>query len=155
IERQQRWESWLWVWPILFIVWANMHRGFVYGLALAFIAVAVFSGRVKEDRVRSWIWLSSCFLGTLLNPFGWKLYRMIWDDFSLSGKYIGGWVHPGWHRQEIFWILMAALWVLLVFRTLRREISFGYFFIFLFLTVLGSRNIFNAPFFMILAVPFM
>jgi hypothetical protein len=86
--------------PIVFLVWANLHGGFVVG----FLAIAVFTGaelirRVLLGKVSqryplgllSWPmvqklgWISLVSIGaTLINPSGWGVYREVYQTLSNS-----------------------------------------------------------------------
>jgi hypothetical protein len=65
----------------LFVLWANIHIQFVYGLAL--IGLFALEGLLPAPhapRLRSkWLWmlLAASSLATLLNPYGWNLYRVV------------------------------------------------------------------------------
>ncbi len=65
----------------LFALWANIHIQFVYGLAL--IGLFALEGLLPAERaprLRSlWLWalLAASSLATLLNPYGWNLYRVV------------------------------------------------------------------------------
>jgi len=79
----------------LFVVWANLHAGFIAGLAV----IAYFAFR---ERRRSVIYLLlACVLATLLNAYGWQLYEEVirtvgdpalhsqiteWYPFSFRGE---------------------------------------------------------------------
>ncbi len=65
----------------LFALWANIHIQFVYGLAL--IGLFALEGLLPAEparRLRSvWLWLllGTSSLATLVNPYGWNLYRVV------------------------------------------------------------------------------
>jgi hypothetical protein len=73
----------------LFALWANVHIQFVYGLALIGLFALDLSvpGPLRKrlmaqhrPALRSrWMWLclTACLLATLLNPYGWNLYRVV------------------------------------------------------------------------------
>ena len=77
----------VWVVP-LFAIWANLHVQFVYGLALLllFAAVASLPRRyIGSDqhllRLRvPWWWASLAVAigATLINPYGWRIYSVVW-----------------------------------------------------------------------------
>jgi len=79
--------------PGLFLVWANLHGGFSFGLT-ALLAVAgidlflVFQGRQKlKSRLKIFlpvIFLS--FLATLVNPYGISIYREIINEMIFGQK---------------------------------------------------------------------
>ncbi|MFZ1217741.1 MAG: tetratricopeptide repeat protein, partial [Chthoniobacterales bacterium] len=61
--------------PLLFLVWANLHGGFFFGLMalLVLLSPTIIFGE-KSDRIRAaLIWLASALL-SLLNPSGWKAF---------------------------------------------------------------------------------
>jgi hypothetical protein len=80
-----------WLLPIvpLFVLWANLHIQFVYGLGLiglfALDASVPASIRAKISAEPSpalrgrwfWVLLTASCMSTLLNPYGWKLYTMV------------------------------------------------------------------------------
>ncbi len=78
----------LWLIP-LFALWANMHGGFLAGFtllgatALIELALSVFAAKCEERRAASGravhllLLLGAVFLATLLNPYGFSLYRWI------------------------------------------------------------------------------
>jgi hypothetical protein len=82
------------------IIWANLHGGFAIGLAwLAGICLIEFchGGSWRKWLVR----LGLCFLATLINPFGWRLWistgrallsaRQGFDEWAP----VSWWTHPG------------------------------------------------------------
>lgn len=76
-----------WLLPLvpLFILWANTHIQFVYGLGVIgiFCLEAPLAALLKwpsTAKLRSWwYWaiLGASTLGTLLNPYGWRLYTVV------------------------------------------------------------------------------
>ena len=83
LEQPRRWR-WL---PVVLLLWANLHGGFVLGLATLGVAAV--------ER-RSWQlagWALVAAVVTLANPYGWQLYGEIWQtatDSRLHGL-IGEW----------------------------------------------------------------
>jgi len=96
IDRDRRW--WL---PIVFLLWANLHPGFVFGLVV-FAAITVVDRRVLP-------FLASVF-ATLINPYGWRVYEQSLAIGS-NREYralLDEWLVPPW------WFLLIAVAVLLV-----------------------------------------
>ncbi len=58
----------VWLMPLIFIVWANLHAGFIVGLA----TVAFFA--IKYRRKYLVALLGLCILVTFINPYGPRLY---------------------------------------------------------------------------------
>ncbi|MBI3547570.1 MAG: hypothetical protein HY078_00820 [Elusimicrobia bacterium] len=84
----------------LFALWANLHAGFAYGLMLVGIYAAVETARaaasMKALKAAAWYWyaLVLAAAGTLLQPFGWKTYKVLWmhgRDVGSLAPYISEW----------------------------------------------------------------
>jgi hypothetical protein len=71
----------LWFLPLLFAFWANIHIQFIYGLLALFLnwIFLVFnknSRKIYKLKLLTWI-LAASFLATFLNPYHYKIYRVI------------------------------------------------------------------------------
>jgi hypothetical protein len=96
-RRQFRWYL-----PILFLVWSNVHAGFIAGLAV----IAYFA--VRERRKIGAYQLLLCFLVTFVNPYGPRLYGEIFRtllDAKLHTQVIE------WHYLTI--PITASLFIIL------------------------------------------
>lgn len=126
----------------LFALWANVHPGFVYVLAL----LAVHRWRRPAP-----VLLAG--LATLLNPYGAGLYAVLWRhaaDAPLLRAYIREWQAPGLSLSLWpFWIVLAGTAALAAARRLRARDSvsaalFG---------ALAAAHVRMTPYFLCLAVP--
>jgi hypothetical protein len=73
-----------WWLPLYYVLWANTHIQFVLGLGILGLAwVAMVWERLRNDlptRGRPiLIYLGLCGLATLANPYGYRLYGVIWE----------------------------------------------------------------------------
>jgi tetratricopeptide (TPR) repeat protein len=96
-------SSHLWLLPILFALWANLHLGFVAGLGLlgAYIFLALCDAAFGERRAialqrlrQAAPWLAASFAALLLNPWGWRIFSAIrrqQDVTKLHSAFIGEW----------------------------------------------------------------
>jgi hypothetical protein len=115
----------VWLLPPLLLVWANLHAGFVNGLALCVVvalSVAVWRsvrpGAVAQARLRLLLLATAVAgLATLVNPAGVHLYPYIASTFTnptlTSG--ITEWMSPNFHDTwlrlfELEAVLLVALW---------------------------------------------
>ncbi len=70
-------------WAALFALWANIHPGFVIGLAMVGLSGAItglraiFYAPLRAQIVPAGLTFLSCAIGTLLNPYGLKLHESI------------------------------------------------------------------------------
>lgn len=70
------WKKYKYFFPILFLLWANLHGGFIVGLL-----VLVIINLIKRDK-KNLIIVAITVLATLLNPYGWRLWREVWISMS-------------------------------------------------------------------------
>lgn len=83
----------LWLLPLLMIAWVNLHLGFVAGLALlgGYVLVEALEllwperRRAAIDRLRRlWPWLLASLAATLVNPWGWGIYRALFRQEGVT-----------------------------------------------------------------------
>ena len=81
----------LWL-PVIFALWANVHIQFIDGLVVLGLAwvetLAARWGSSTTTRVRpAWMGLAlaGSLLATLLNPFGWRIYRAAYELATQAG----------------------------------------------------------------------
>jgi hypothetical protein len=94
----------LWLLPPLFLVWANLHIQFVYGLLILGLAAieplvartARLEARAAMPSTRTWVVVTiACLIATLATPYHVRLYGEILDNVVQSRRftYIGEF-HP-------------------------------------------------------------
>lgn len=82
-------SSALWILPVIFALWANLHIQFidgliVLGIALTDAALAWYQKRVSTLKFsRIGLVFASCVAATLLNPYGWRIYG---EAYSLTSQ---------------------------------------------------------------------
>lgn len=81
--------AWL---PLIFMLWANVHIEYIYGLFLlgvAFAESAAARWRMGADTrvplVAMGGTLLACVLATLVNPFGWGIYGVVYNLMTQGG----------------------------------------------------------------------
>ncbi|MGP8258816.1 MAG: hypothetical protein ACLQM6_02560 [Acidobacteriaceae bacterium] len=81
----------LWL-PVIFALWANVHIQFIDGLVVLGLAwvetLAARWGSSATTRVRpAWMGLAlaGSLLATLVNPFGWRIYRAAYELATQAG----------------------------------------------------------------------
>ncbi len=115
----------LWLLPPLFVLWANLHSGFVYGLLLlgALWVGELLAGRLWPDpwllERRRWLRLGLFSLlsvaAVLLNPYHVRLllypFTYYVGGITLHTGYVGEWLSPNFHEFSniLFALLLLAL----------------------------------------------
>src|SRR5215469_5771425 len=121
--------------PMIFVFWANIHIQFIYGLFIVglFLAEAVFLRFTKwqltsvapqwtlTDRA---LLLLLCGLATLVNPYGYRLYKVVADYASQTGDF--PYTHETWplnshHPSYTVCLIMSAtaIWCIGYYRERR------------------------------------
>ena len=104
-RRGTRW--WLYFWPVLFVVWLNMHGGFVVGMGM--LGLHTLERFVREKKDRGWsaavasTWhLGAATAGTLplllINPYGVDYIPYLWHALLLDRPMMPEWA-PLWAPQ--------------------------------------------------------
>ena len=84
----------LWILPLIFVLWANIHIQFVYGLfVIGVFAIEPLFARIltrPESKLRNrtlWLTLGASTIATFINPYGIGVYRVLWDFFRQPKLY--------------------------------------------------------------------
>lgn len=95
--------------PLLFMLWVNLHGGFVMGLVL----LAVWVAGICWSKKRIWLpgillWII-CFAASGANPYGFRVWEEVWLTLSDSNlrKTIVEWL-PFYYNIELSWWMIAA-----------------------------------------------
>ncbi len=95
---------------LFFALWANLHRGFVIGLAILGLDLIEKGPNASAPKWKEAGFVALCGLATLANPYGIGLYRIIADDFLLSPAHTSNWFWPPLSRFAPFWCVLAIFW---------------------------------------------
>lgn len=107
------WLRWL---PGLFVIWVNVHGGWVVGLG---VLAAWAAGDVLTNRasLRTWAWVVPlCVAATLTNPYGWGIWDFVLRTVRPE-RQIAEW-QPAWKAGWGIWLpwcvaTVCSLWALL------------------------------------------
>jgi hypothetical protein len=147
-----------WLYPLLFLLWANVHAGVASG---ALVLIAAAAAAVWRFRDQAWRWLGigvASALATLLNPLGWDIWLYTLGSVnSIARKYIQEWQPAGLGDPNSYPFLLLGLLVLLVLWFTRRGWSTHRDWTFIIcaglLLVLGARSVRHTAIFALLASP--
>lgn len=111
-------RRWVLGWLLLFVVWVNLHAGFVVGwiLFLAYTAESCLRGRPIKHLV-----LASLALPVLvlINPYGGDYYPYLWHALRLERELITEWL-PIWTAHPTGGLLFAFSLLLVIYATARK-----------------------------------
>lgn len=102
-----------WVWPCVFVVWANAHGGWIVGGAVIGLWSLGRAVDMKDWRLllRLLALCSVCGLATLINPYGVGLWRFLWSTVGFNRADIIEW-QPIWKMSSVtvylIWGLVAV-----------------------------------------------
>ena len=108
----------LWILPPLFALWANTHGGWVVGSGVVAIwSLAATADRQRPVRFRSRVLIAAVLAAaaTLVNPYGWGLWRFLLETVRFERADIKEWSPMFAHRAVMIqWIITTslALWFL-------------------------------------------
>lgn len=116
-EKQRRW--WLPVWLVAYVVWLNLHAGFLVGCGLFVISASerlvreTLARRSLRSGLRQVRYLFAC-VGLMIfliaiNPYGIEYYRYLWRAVPLPRTAITEW-RPLWriNAWELLWALIFS-----------------------------------------------
>ena len=110
-----------WLLVVLFVLWANMHGGFIWGFLLlfAFIIGKGFDHLLKRDNSlpiqqlwRLSVWALIAALAIAINPNGFALWKLPFYTFGVSIQSITEWSSPDFHRLDLhpmLWLLFLII----------------------------------------------
>jgi len=140
------------VFPVLFILWANFHSGYIGGLILmgCYLAGAVldrFVNRRFSVAIRPLVLLLIiCTAVVLVNPSTYKLllYPFTTTRIGVLQKYIQEWASPDFHQlfvQPFIWLLLATLAAIGFSGLVISGVEFVPLAVFCYMALLAGRNI--------------
>ena len=118
-------RDYLWISPLLFIAWSNLHGGYPLGLMLMGLMVTgeilnYFLGQSKAETLSSqeitklFLWLGLSALVVIINPNEASMWAVPFRTVSIQGlqDFIVEWKSPNFHEfheQPFLWLLFTTL----------------------------------------------
>ena len=105
-------SRWIYALPVVMVVWANMHAGFIFALFLVLLAAAselVLWAVNRRDRPHLLaartlgLVLAVSAVAALINPYGVQLYDYIWRTESSNAlpQFVTEWLSPNFHHLNM------------------------------------------------------
>ena len=158
--RQKKEGPPLWLLPLVFSLWANLHGGFIWGflLLIAYLAGNALSrflgnGASSNHNIKAlFLWILVSALAVSLNPNGIAIWRLPFNQVKVSIIMIQEWLSPDFHQVSLHpflglvFLLLAGIALSgkrLDYSDLLKVVGFSY------LAFVSQRNL--APFAIIIA----
>jgi len=164
-DRVRPWQLFARLVPLA-VLWANLHGGFLSGLAL--IGIHLFGNAVRwfaddaaarataRRRVTTLLILgSACGLATLVNPNGWRLHEHIFDFLRTPYQafFTNEWTSVNFHSGGMDGLLLQLLLLGVLLITLRRSLSVTDLGLVAFWLYAGLLAVRNVPIFALIVTP--
>ncbi|HVF25031.1 MAG TPA: hypothetical protein VNA23_04035 [Anaerolineales bacterium] len=123
-----------WLLVLLFVLWANMHGGFIWGFLLlfAFIIGNGFDNLLKRDNSVSVqqlghlsVWTLIAALAIAINPNGFALWKLPFYTVGVSIQSITEWSSPDFHRLDLHPILWLLFLIISALGTSRKPLRWS------------------------------
>jgi len=153
-QYQKKPDRWIWILPVIFMIWGNLHGGYALGLLLAGCVLAgsilaILSGTNPSFDWREILRLAVVivigYLATAINPNGLKTLLIPFQTVNVTGlqNLISEWASPDFHEplQLVFLVYFILFIWLLAFA--RKPVRLEYLFsisVFAFLAFTARRN---------------
>ena len=148
IEKERK-LKYLWAFPVLFCLWANLHGTFVLGLAISLLLLAFLFYKNKEKVLRVKITIAGflTIFSTLLTPYGIELWKLIAGEYTQNTSYlvrIFEWLplyaapYIEWYATFYLSLIIFVFLISLILKTLPKKPSVLLYSIFVIFTLLIS-----------------
>jgi tetratricopeptide (TPR) repeat protein len=140
-------RRWIWMLPVVFLIWANCHAGFFLGWLMlgAYCAEALIErlrNRPVGDERRLWLVAAACFLISGVNPNGFRVVQILFlYRTSVIQSNNLEWQHPIFWEFGIYsFLLFGSLLAMLVAWRRTRPVDWLLYFGFAAISLLAIRN---------------
>jgi hypothetical protein len=146
------WKRWKFYLPILFLFWANLHGGFIIGLATLTVYILLRRSGSKREMLTDVGIIVMCYLFTLINPYGMRL----WQEVLLSVTdtrlrlTVNEWMPSLIVIEPTMWVLIAVM--VSYFLATQKKLALHVRVIYIMLLLSGLSSYRNIPLFAVIAI---
>jgi len=137
-------SDYLFLFPILIIVWANLHAGFIVGILITLIYSLGYLFEKKNAKSKRLFFFTGVSIVTsLINPYTYRLllYPLQYSYNSIHPLFIMEWQSPSFHVFSIYELMLLVLIFIFV---KSQDVPFHHIFLtltFVHLSLFAIRNI--------------
>lgn len=117
-------QKWFFAFPLMTVLWANLHGGFVAGFALLFLyEIGEFLNR---NKFKNYIFtLIACITAGLINPYGLKYYNYLFDAVTMSRPHITEWktsflTLSGWIGYKVLFLCALIGFIFYLYKCVKK-----------------------------------
>lgn len=148
------WKKYRLFLPVLFIFWVNLHGGFAIGIFILTLFITTKLIFQKNRDFIDLIILTTCFIATLITPYGIGNWKEVFNQLSDSSLHwsINEWLPTVTYPQILsFWIFLAIS-VFMVFNQ-RKHFSIPVLCLYSILLLLGLSSLRHSALWVVFALP--
>lgn len=147
------WHKYIFLLPVFFLFWTNLHGSFAVGIFCFSLIVVIRSFRQKKIYSFDLLILFVCFLATLVNPYGLRLWEEVWQQISDTQLRfrIVEW-HPSLFFLNLSYLVLLPFSTFLVFRY-RKKILLEELALFVFLLFMSLGSVRHVPLWLVISYP--
>ncbi|MDD5422289.1 MAG: hypothetical protein WC592_04980 [Candidatus Omnitrophota bacterium] len=116
-------RKWLIALPVIFLLWPNLHGGFVAGLSILmlYVLVKLFTRKLSAPLA---VACAFSVLATLINPYGIRLWRFMISAVTLDRPFITEWQMSELSPQSYGYIIVSMIVLVGLYFAKRRRSAF-------------------------------
>ena len=79
------WKKWRKWYPVLMLVWVNLHGSFPLGISIAGMWLVIKTVTERKGDIKSWFWWGSGIIATFINPYGIRDWAEVIKQMASTG----------------------------------------------------------------------
>jgi hypothetical protein len=137
-------RRWMWVLPVVFLIWANCHGGYFLGWVMigAYCLEALLRRVPWREQRELWFVAAACFVASAINPNGLRVIEIMlrYRNSNIQSQNIE-WQYPAfWEPSAYSLVLFGSLAMLATLWRRTRPVDWILFFVFGAASLLAVRN---------------
>lgn len=143
--------------PALFLIWANLHGGYLIGWAILFLGIIITSFERRKVDFKDIIVFAASISVTIINPYTYHLWQRTLEESitAMTNSYIKEGIDewsPLYSRFSFLLVIffLSSLFLVIRYRSKLSLLQISFYFVFLGAACISRRH---APFWFLLSIP--